>query len=180
MQRLRVVFSLMLCFFFSSELSVVAQGGNPQFTNASLEASGSTPQVMWLAFGNESDGPNGTSGFAVLNAFDVATGGFQQCVAETFELTVGMTKSILTMTAGPFGFNCAAGEVAEFTCEVTKASAVFHNVTSGTAKIPAFDQQYTTHGVNDAFNNLTCELTAFGLTVSGNGSAGRSRTQTTP
>jgi hypothetical protein len=168
----------MLCSLCTPNLSFAPGKGSAQFATDSLSASASTSQVMWFAFGNRSDGPTGASGFAVLNAFDVATGQFQQ--AETFELTVGTTKSILTMTAWPFGFNCAAGEVAEFTCEVTKASAVFHNVTSGTAKIPAFDQKYTTHGVSDTFNNLACELTAFGLTLSGDGSADRSRSHTTP
>jgi len=180
MRRLTFVFSLMLCSFCSPGLAAAQGNGNPHFTTESLSVDASSSQLMWLAFGNESDGPAGSSGFAVLNAFDLTTGEFRQCLADTFELTVGTTKSILTMTAGPFGFNCAAGEVAEFSCDVTKASAVFHNVTSGTAKIPAFDQKYTTHGQSDQFNNLACELRAFGLTLSGTGSADRSRTHTTP
>jgi hypothetical protein len=56
MQRLRLVFSVMLCCFWSSALSVAQGNGNPHFSTASLNASASTPQVMWLAFGNESDG----------------------------------------------------------------------------------------------------------------------------
>jgi hypothetical protein len=108
MWRTACVVSLSLACFVVAPGAWYAQGGPLIFADASLSAGGSNPEWSFFVFANESETPTGTSDLAVLNAFDLTTGDFHQCLAETSYLTVGTTKTALTMIAGPFGSNCEA------------------------------------------------------------------------
>ena len=98
----------------------------------------------------------------------------------SFDITIAPRGATLTfVTEG--GFNCPIGEEVVVSCEVTPNSGILSNKTSGTAKLGAFGQQFTTHGATDTLNNLTCEVSAFGVQlVSDGGSAGKERSTTTP
>jgi hypothetical protein len=160
--------------------STVARAGGLVFTSDSLNASASTSDASIFVFAQRTQDPSGTSGFAVFSLFDLSTFEFTQCVSANFSLHVipnGATLSFVT----DGGFNCPAGETVVASCAVTSNSGSMHNVTNGTAKLPIFQQQYTTHGESDSYTDLTCRITAFGVQAqSDGGAAATSQSVTTP
>jgi hypothetical protein len=147
------------------------------FDRDSLNAFVSTAEWSALVAADRSSTPAGISGYAVLNRFDF-NGGFSQCLAGNFELTVNNGRATLSFMTQD-GFNCVAGERVSVDCQATSESGLFHNVTNGTARILAFDQQYTTHGVIDTYNSLACAVTVVDGTFAGSGGAGKERLTST-
>ena len=83
MGRRSCVVGLMFSCLSIAVVPVFAQT-SPQFRESSLEASATSAEWAFLAFATVSEGPAGSSGVGVLNAFNLSTGDFFQCSAETF------------------------------------------------------------------------------------------------
>jgi len=181
MLHTRFASGLVFSTLIMTAASTLAQSGGAQsFDMDTLNAFASTSDLSIFVFAERSQSPSGTSGFAVANLFNLSTNEFRQCQNANFDITIVPGRASLSfVTEG--GFNCPIGEEIVVSCEVTPNSGILHNVTNGTAKLGAFQQQFTTHGVTDTYNNLTCQLSAFGIQlVSDGGSAGKERSVTTP
>jgi hypothetical protein len=154
-------------------------GGAQHFNRDALSAFASTANLSITIFADHSETPSGSSGFAVANIFDLTTGQFTQCSSGSFDLTANNGRAALSF-APAGGFNCSIAQEISVSCEPTSQSSIFHNVITGTAKIPAFEQQYTTHGRTDVYNNLRCVVNGFGVELVAQGSASKEQTTATP
>jgi hypothetical protein len=170
-----------VCTVVGTLLTGVAHADGKTFENYTLNAYGSTADGSVNVFANRDSSPLGSSGYAVFSSYNSSTYEFTQCVNSSFDITVTPSRSTLVFVTDGVGTNCPSGMEVVLTCDVTAESAVLHNVTTGTARIPAFDQKYTTHGNSDTYNNLTCQISANGLEVVAlGGSASKSRQLTAP
>ena len=179
----RFAFGLVLSTIMLTAASALAQSkGAQKFEHEAMDASGSIPNVVTInAFATRDTSPfGGTTDSAVINFFDLVTFEFKQCVNSTIDLNVTSNGRATLSFITDQGTNCPSGEEVIVSCETSADSAIFHNVTNGTAKLPIFDQQFTTHGQIYLFNNLTCQLSAFGVALDGTGSANTERDVTTP
>lgn len=178
----RAAFCVVLSTLTLSAASALAQSNGAQrFDRDALNAFASTENFFIFVFAERSQNASGTFGFAVVNFFDLSTNEFRQCVNAGFNLTVLSNGRAALSFVTEGGFNCPIGAEIVVACEATADSAFLHNVSNGTAKLGSFDQQFTTHGRQETYNNLTCQLNAFDVElVSDGGSAGTERNVTTP
>jgi hypothetical protein len=180
MQCIRYVWAAMLSVLCMTTSSSAVADGAARFANDSLNAYSWSPDIQISVFANRDSSVSGVTGYATVFLYDPVTYAFTQCVNSGFDITVTPSRATLAFVTEGVGTNCPSGQEVVVSCDVTRDSAVFHNVTTGTARIPVFDQQYVTHGTTDTYNALACEIRAFGYTTTTDqGSAGKTRSVNT-
>lgn len=157
----------------------LAQSDNAaqRFSTDILGASFFSSDFFINVIGQRFASPFQDSGFAQVDLGDFTTGESKHCVSSNFDMTINNGRIDLSFITEA-GFNCEIGEPIHLVCMVTDDTFVSNSILNGLFKSP-FGQQKT-QGRLDFFNNLSCELEAFGVQEVVSGFALKERNLGTP